>query len=74
MVKFWSLTKCGLSPVEGPATCRQFRAALNSCGRPIPFLYRTYLGLPTRQRVISFGFDFMSAGQFRCSFAIYIPY
>lgn len=41
MVRFWSLSRCGLSPVSGRGSLRVLCAAVRVCGLPRPFVRRT---------------------------------
>lgn len=54
-MRFWSLTRCGLTPVKGRASFRSFRAAVAVCGLPRPFVR---IERPRQHPFLSIGFDF----------------
>ena len=79
MVRFWSLSRSGLFPVEGRGSWRLFRCAVASCGLPRPFL-GVCRGSSSLAPAIRFGVEFLgrvapSSGErlFRCWFEVRVP-
>lgn len=66
MLRFWSLTRSGLTPVSGRPTLRAFRAAWASCGRPQLVFELT---ADRTHRFLEVGLQFHSGKLFRCLFS-----
>ena len=66
-MRFWSLGRSGLFPVEGRPTIRAFRAAVHVCGAP-----KVSLGITGDRyhRWVQFELAFHGRGLFRCSFTL----
>lgn len=75
MVRFWSLGRSGLLPVEGRGSWRAARAALRSCGLPRPVTSVDWRGSPgsVRSRVLSLRLEWSSGPLFRCWLAWEFP-
>lgn len=67
-MRFWSLCRSGLCPVDGRPSFRAFRAAVSVCGLPRPFV--CIEGLPGRRRWVSVGLQFYSGSLYRCRFSL----
>lgn len=73
-MRFWSLCRLGVVPVEGRASFRAFRAAVSVCGLPRPFVR---VERPRQRPYLSLGLDFYGPVRgvsgdllFRCSFTL----
>lgn len=67
-MKFWSLGRSGLFPVDGRPSWRVFRAAVASCGLPRFSVSFDREGFPARRLLLSARLSFSAGGLFRCWF------